>query len=135
MAKSQKDRRRSACPISFTLDTLGDKWALLIVRDLMFLGKRNYGQFLESDEGIATNILADRLRRLEKEGIISKQRDPANRKKFVYRFTEKGADLLPILLEMVLWGARYDPETGAPEDFIRRLKRGRNSVMRQILKK
>jgi len=94
----------------------------LIVRDLIFKGKRYYGEFLESGEEIATNVLADRLSRLESEGIVSKRVDPKDQKKYLYRLTNKGEDLLPVLLEMILWGATYDQKTAAPKSFIDRLK-------------
>jgi DNA-binding HxlR family transcriptional regulator len=87
---------------------------------------------LESEEGIATNLLSDRLRRMEKAGIVLKEVDPDNRKKFVYRLTEKGRDLLSLLLDMVLWGATHDAKTAAPEEFVRRLKRDREGVIREF---
>jgi len=135
MRKRTPAKRRSGCPISFTLDTFGDKWALLIIRDLMFKGKRNYGEFLQSEEGIATNILSDRLKRLEEVGIVLKEVDPDNRRKFVYRLADKGVDLLPLLLEMILWGSKHDPKTEAPKEFIRRLERDREGVLRELRKR
>jgi DNA-binding HxlR family transcriptional regulator len=104
---------RSDCPISFTLDVLGDKWALLILRDLVFAGKSTYGEFLQSAEKIATNILADRLATLESQGFITKQVAADKKSKFTYRLTEKGLDLLPILMEITLWGAKYSPAGGS----------------------
>lgn len=103
----KKGIRRSTCPISSTLEVLGDKWTLLIVRDLVFQGKKTYGQFLQSDEKIATNILADRLLTLEKAGIVEKKAFPGNKAKNLYELTPKGIDLIPLLLEIVLWGDRY----------------------------
>ena len=99
--------RRSACPISATLEILGDKWTLLIIRDLMFGGKRTYGEFLQSEEKIATNILADRLLILENNGIIEKKAFPGNKAKNLYQLTPKGIDLMPILFEIILWGDKY----------------------------
>ena len=99
--------RRSTCPISTTLDILGDKWTLLIIRDLMFKGKKTYGEFLQSEEKIATNILADRLLILEKNGIVEKKAFPGNKVKNLYQLTPKGVDLMPILLEIILWGDKY----------------------------
>ena len=95
------------CPISTTLDILGDKWTLLIIRDLMFKGKRTYGEFLQSEEKIATNILADRLLILEKNGIVEKRVFPENKVKNLYQLTPKGIDLMPILLEIIVWGDKY----------------------------
>ncbi|HEY3275570.1 MAG TPA: helix-turn-helix domain-containing protein [Syntrophorhabdaceae bacterium] len=99
--------RRSACPISSTLEILGDKWTLLIIRDLMFSGKKTYGEFLQSPEKIATNILADRLLVLEQNGIIEKKAFPGNKVKNLYQLTPKGIDLMPILFEIILWGDKY----------------------------
>jgi DNA-binding HxlR family transcriptional regulator len=87
---------------------LGDRWSLLILRDMMLRGFRSYKQFLESYEGIATNILADRLRRLEAYGIITTQLDPSDGRKLIYSLTAKGIDLAPVLTEMVLWAARHE---------------------------
>ncbi|WP_375418089.1 winged helix-turn-helix transcriptional regulator [uncultured Hymenobacter sp.] len=103
---------RSDCPISFSLDVLGDKWALLIVRDLVFAGKSTYGEFLQSAEKMATNILANRLAMLESQGFITKEVAADKRSKFTYRLTEKGLDLLPLLLEITRWGAKYSPAGG-----------------------
>ncbi|RJQ47614.1 MAG: transcriptional regulator [Gaiellales bacterium] len=125
--------RESGCPIAFTLDLIGDKWSLLIIRDMVFHGKRSYGAFLESPEKIATNILADRLARLEATGIVAKALDPAHKKKFVYTLTSKGLDLVPMVLEIVLWGAKYDPNTAAPKPFIRKLKQDRGALIRELL--
>ncbi|MBX3305376.1 MAG: helix-turn-helix transcriptional regulator [Nitrospira sp.] len=134
MAKpSSKKCRRTGCPIAFTLDVLGDRWTLLIIRDLTFMGKRYYGEFLDSGEGIATNVLADRLSRLESEGIVSKRVDPKDQKKYLYQLTNKGEDLLPVLLEVILWGATYDPKTAAPKAFIDRLKADRSAVIQETL--
>ena len=103
---------RSTCPISFSLDVLGDKWTLLILRDLVFAGKSTFGEFLQSAEKVATNILADRLATLESQGFVSKQVAADKKSKFTYRLTEKGLDLLPLLMEITLWGAKYSPAGG-----------------------
>lgn len=124
--------RRSKCPVTFALDQLGDKWSLLIVRDLMFHGKRTYGEFLESGEGIATNVLADRLKRLEAEGIIEKTRDPENRRRVLYNLTDKGFDLAPLLVEMVLWSAKYDADTAIPKTMIERMENDREAFIREV---
>lgn len=124
--------RRSKCPVTFALDQLGDKWSLLVVRDLMFHGKRTYGEFLESDEGIATNVLADRLKRLEAEGSIEKVRDPENKRRVLYSLTDKGFDLGPLLVEMVLWSARHDADTGIPKEFIKQLENDRDGFLKAV---
>jgi DNA-binding HxlR family transcriptional regulator len=100
-------KKRSDCPISSSLDVWGDKWSLLIVRDLMFKKQSTYGEFLKSDEKIATNILASRLLMLEENGIISKQDHPDSRAKVLYKLTEKGINLLPLLIEINLWAEKY----------------------------
>lgn len=132
LMRKNKPLRRSACPISYFLDFLGDKWTLLVVRDLMFLGKRRYGEFLASPEGIATNILADRLAKLEAAGLIDKSNDPEGRLKSVYVLTEKGMDLIPAMVELAAWGAKHDPDTGAPKAFMRRLKNDRKGLITEI---
>lgn len=111
-------RNSSQCPITFALDIFGDKWSLIILRDLLFKGKRYYGEFLNSAEKISTNILANRLVKLESEGLISKNPVPLNLTKFIYSPTQKGKDLLPLLLEMIEWSVRYNPQTGMPDNII-----------------
>jgi DNA-binding HxlR family transcriptional regulator len=123
-----KKSRRSGCPINFTLEALGDKWSLLIVRDL-FRGKRHYGELLESPEGIATNILSDRLASLERAGILFKQADPDHGSKIVYGLTAKGLALSPVLMEIRLWGARHDPRTAFPPALLRKIKRDKRAAV------
>jgi len=106
-------KHRSGCPVSVSLEVFGDRWSLLIVRDLMIRGFHSFKEFQESGEGIATNILADRLRRLEATGIIAAEADTVDRRRVSYRLTEKGIDLAPVLLELLLWGAR-NAETALP---------------------
>lgn len=123
---------RSTCPITFALDRIGDKWSLLVVRDLMFRGKRTYGEFIEAGEGIATNVLADRLKCLESEGIIEKTQDPDNKRRYLYSLTEKGFDMTPILLEMIRWSARYDAHTGTPQMFLDMLESDREGLIKKV---
>jgi DNA-binding HxlR family transcriptional regulator len=111
MPKKPPPERRSGCPLNASVEMLGDRWSLLIVRDMMLLGFRTYNEFLASHEGIATNILADRLRKLQSHGIITAARDPADNRKQIYLLTKKGIDLAPVLAEMVLWAAAHE-ETG-----------------------
>lgn len=113
-----KKQRRSDCPISFGLETFGDTWSLLIIRDIVYFGKRTYGEFLASEEGIASNILATRLLHLEQSGILMKQPYEADKRKDIYTLTETGLDLIPILLEIASWSAKHDPQTGAPQQWI-----------------
>ncbi|TLV04035.1 helix-turn-helix transcriptional regulator [Dyadobacter luticola] len=103
----KEPKQRSACPISTSLDVLGDKWTLLILRDMVFAGKSTYGQFLQSAEKIATNVLADRLAVLESQGILTKEVAADKKSKFTYRLTEKGLDIVPIIVSHILWGARH----------------------------
>ena len=127
-----KKSRRSDCPINFALESFGDTWSLLIIRDLMFFGKTYYGDFLKSDERIATNILADRLFWLEQVGIIRKIPNVKDKRKDSYQLTEKGIDLLPVLLEIIVWSAKYDSKTAAPKDFIVQAKNNREKLINQI---
>ncbi len=110
--------RRTGCPINFGLEIFGDRWTLLILRDLLLQNKRRFQELLNSDEGIATNILADRLKRLEAAGVIDRSSDPADGRKVIYRATEKGVALVPVLLEIAAWGATHDAKTDAPADFV-----------------
>lgn len=103
----KESKKRSDCPISCSLDIWGDKWSLLIVRDLMFFQKSTYGDFLRSNEKIATNILASRLQSLEDNGIIERSVHPESKAKVLYRLTRKGIDLLPIFVEIHLWAEKY----------------------------
>ncbi len=101
------DTKRSGCPISYALEIFGDRWTLLVLRDLLLRGKTRYGEFLKSDEGIASNILADRLKRLEAEGIVTRRPDSDDRRQVVYEATSKGQTLMPLLLEIAAWGATH----------------------------
>lgn len=104
---------RSHCPVNFSLETFGDKWSLLIIRDIIFRGKRTYGDFLKSEEGFATNILASRLNHLEEEGIIRKVTDKEDARRSQFYLTEKGIDLIPILFQIAVWSEKYDPKSEA----------------------
>jgi DNA-binding HxlR family transcriptional regulator len=101
------NKKRSDCPLSCSLDVFGDKWSLLIIRDLMFENKCTYNDFLKSSEGIATNILASRLKGLEEYGIIEKLTHPDSKAKNLYRLSQKGIDLLPIIMEVYIWSDKY----------------------------
>jgi DNA-binding HxlR family transcriptional regulator len=109
--RKRKARRRSECPLNASVEMLGDRWSLLIIRDMMLRGFRTYKEFMECYEGIATNILADRLRKLVAYGIITAEPDPSDGRKVIYSLTAKGIDLAPVLTEMVLWAATHE-DTG-----------------------
>lgn len=128
MKEKTSIERRSGCPINIMLEMLGDTWSLLIVRDLMFFGRSTYNEFLNAGEGIATNILSDRLQRLESTNIIEKQRDPADARKFIYRLTARGIDLAPMLVEMILWSARNE-QTDAPPEAIKAMAADRDGFV------
>ncbi|HEY6436053.1 MAG TPA: helix-turn-helix domain-containing protein [Ignavibacteriaceae bacterium] len=102
-----KSKRRSDCPVSSSLDEWGDKWSLLIIRDLMDAKECTYGDFLKSPEGIATNILASRLQNLEENKIIEKLDHPDSKAKVLYKLTRKGIDLVPVVIEISLWAEKY----------------------------
>lgn len=126
------DTCRSHCPINFVLETFGDRWALLIVRDLMFKGKRTFGEFRGSDEKIATNILSVRLKRLEAHGIIKKEVDPDNRSSLIYTLSEKGKDLVPVMLEITAWSAKHDTKTNAPVSFQEDFRSSRDQMLSAV---
>ena len=128
----KKQQRRSDCPINFALETFGDTWSLLIIREIVYFGKKTYGEFLESEEGIATNILASRLAQLEQKGILVKKPSETDKRKEVYSLTEKGLDLIPILLELASWGAQHDPQTGAPQEWIALVNANKKKMIRLI---
>jgi DNA-binding HxlR family transcriptional regulator len=128
--KKPAPRRRSGCPLNASVEILGDRWSLLIIRDMMLRGFRTYKEFLDSFEGIATNILADRLRSLEAHGIIAAQQDPSDGRKRIYRLTPKGIDLAPVLTEMVLWAAAHE-ETGN-QPLIRQMQKDKKTFLAAI---
>jgi DNA-binding HxlR family transcriptional regulator len=107
--------RRSSCPIACTLDLIGDRWTLLVIRDMMFLGKQRFEEFLESPEGISTNILANRLKSLEDLGLVEKQPYSNHPRRMNYRLTERGHSLRPVMKSMIAWGLKQIPETRVPE--------------------
>jgi DNA-binding HxlR family transcriptional regulator len=113
------------------LETLGDAWSLLIVRDLMFKDRRTYNEFLQGGEGIASNILADRLRKLEAAGIVDKRGDPSDARRFLYSLSAKGIDLAPVLVELVLWSARHEA-TDAPAPVLRAMRGDREAFIEGV---
>ena len=109
METTQPSRHRSGCPINLGVEVFGDKWSLLIVRDMMFAGKRHFREFLASAEGISSNILADRLVKLTEAGVLTRAGDPEHKLKAIYSLTEKGIELLPIIAEISRWSRKYEP--------------------------
>ncbi len=130
MAGSPQKQHRSGCPVSISLEIFGDRWSLLIVRDLMVRGFRTFYDFEHSGEGIATNILADRLRRLKRAGIVETEPDPEDGRRVNYRLTRKGIDLAPVLLELLIWGAEHE-KTGAPCEVIAEMAKNREAVLKE----
>jgi DNA-binding HxlR family transcriptional regulator len=120
-------KRRSGCPLNASVEMLGDRWSLLIIRDMMLRGFRSYKEFLECYEGIATNILADRLRKLQAYGIIVAEADPKDGRKVTYLLTAKGIGLAPVLTEMVLWAAAHE-DTGN-EALVRQMKKDKEKFL------
>lgn len=114
----KRTHRDSHCPVNFSLESFGDSWSLLIVRDIVYMGKKTFREFLASDEAISSNILAARLKHLQEVGILTKKPHPTDKRKEVYELTEKGLGLIPIVMEMAGWGATYDDETIAPKEFV-----------------
>jgi DNA-binding HxlR family transcriptional regulator len=110
-----KQDPRSTCPISTALELVGDRWTLLVVRDLMFAGKRHFREFLQSEEAISSNVLADRLDSLLENGLVMRREDPAHAQKAIYSLTPKGLDLLPVVVAMSAWTQKHHPRTRRPE--------------------
>ena len=124
----RKAQHRSGCPLSISLEILGDRWSLLVVRDLMVRGFRNFRDFRGAGEGIATNVLAERLRRLKRAGIVETEPDARDGRKVNYRLTEKGIDLAPLLFDLLVWGAKHE-KTGAPRDAVLRMDDNRDAML------
>lgn len=122
--------KRSPCPVANVLDLLGDKWTLLVIRDL-FLGKRLYREFAEAPEGIPTNVLAERLKRLESAGILQRERYQLRPVRYAYVLTKKGHDLLPIVGEIIRWANTYIAGTATPaRELVERLLTDRPELRR-----
>jgi len=117
--------------VSTSLEVVGDRWSLLIVRDMMVRGFASFKEFQESGEGIATNTLADRLQKLEAAGIITGESNPADARRVNYRLTRKGIELAPVVLELLIWGARYE-DTGAPCALIGKLEKHRKELLAEV---
>jgi DNA-binding HxlR family transcriptional regulator len=126
--------KRSDCAISMALDTVGDKWSLLILRDLMFTDKRSYGELQSSEEKIASNILAARLAALEENGMVTKKQDPVDSRKFQYFLTEKGIELVPVVIELMQWMSKYDEAASACAGSMRAYKTDRVTMYKELMR-
>jgi DNA-binding HxlR family transcriptional regulator len=129
----KENQHRSNCPIAYSLDYLGDKWMLIILRDLIFTNKSSYGEFLTSEEKIATNVLANRLKQLEENGFIKSAVSPEKKNKFNYRLTEKGIDLIPVMIELMIWGSKYNPPGAA--ELLKKLADDKEGTIRSYTEK
>lgn len=134
MKTTSKEDIRSHCAVNYGVEIFGDRWSLLIIRDIVFVGKKTYGQFLKSEEGIATNVLAARLAFLEEQGILSKAPSPDDRRKDFYTLTEKGLDLIPMVLNIVQWSAKHDAKSyvRGSKEFLARLSQNPVQVSEEV---
>lgn len=130
----EKVKKRSECPISCSLDIFGDKWSLLIIRDMIFANKSTYGDFLKSAEGIATNILASRLQSLEENKLIEKLDHPDSKAKVLYRLTQKSIDLLPLIVEIHLWADKYFDIPGDIRAMIKGAEKDKDKFISEMTK-
>src|SRR5580693_7351968 len=130
MRQKKAAKRRSDCPLNASVEMLGDRWSLLIIRDMMLRGSRTYKEFLDCYEGIATNILANRLQKLQDYGIIAAGPDPRDARKVTYLLTPKGIDLAPVLTEMVLWAAAHE-DTGNQE-LVKQMQKGKEQFIARV---
>lgn len=133
MARKSTPEHRSGCPVSVSLEVLGDRWSLLIVRDMMVRGCRTFREFQHAGEGIATNILADRLRKLEAAGILMTEAAEDGRSAH-YRLTEKGIALAPVLLELLIWAGHHEA-TAAPDAYIAQLEQNREAILAETIRR
>ncbi len=129
------ENHRSFCPMNLTLEIFGDKWSLLIIRDIMFKDFRHFRELLHGEEKIASNILTDRLNMLEREGILTKRQDPEHKQKFIYSLSEKGIDLLPILVEIGAWSFKHQPVDNVKYKHAQLLIEGGKNLQAKLRKK
>jgi DNA-binding HxlR family transcriptional regulator len=134
MAAKPRAKHRSECPVSVSLDLLGDRWSLLIIRDLMVRGYRTFREFQHAGEGIATNILSDRLHKLEAAGILSTEAVEGDARSAYYRLTPKGIALAPVLLELLIWAGHHE-ETAAPGPYIAQLEKNRAAILAETFRR
>jgi len=129
---AQTKSRQTGCPVAYGTDTFGDRWTLLVIRDMLLHGKKTYGDFLDAGEQIATNILAARLKHLEAEGIVQKSRDPNNRRSYIYTLTDKGYDLAPVILEIIKWSGKFIPLNDTRQELLKRIETDRDGLLSEI---
>lgn len=134
MASHTAGKHRSGCPVVVSLDIFGDRWSLILVRDMMVRGYRTFGEFQRAGEGIATNILTDRLERLRGAGIVTTEPVPDDGRSHYYRLTAKGIALAPVMLELLIWAAKHD-NTDAPCSFIEQLAQNREAVLAETYRR
>lgn len=128
------EKHRSHCPVNLSLEVFGDKWSLIIIRDIMFEGKRYFRELLQSEEKIASNVLTDRLAMLEREGIITKTEDPDHKQKLIYSLTSRGIDLLPIMVEIGAWSIKHKPVDTKKHKHAVDLVKGGSELQKEIKK-
>jgi len=124
--------RRSTCPIAYALDFVGDKWTLLVLRDLILARKRYFQELLAGNEKIASNILASRLKLLEAAGMVTRRADPEQPRRVIYRPTGKALDLLPVIIELIGWSLKYDARSAPPSHLARRLAKDREGFIAEV---
>ena len=122
-------QQRSICPLSYALEIFGDRWTLLVLRDLLLKSRCRYRELLACEEGIATNVLADRLKRLEQRGFIRKERDQQDARQYLYKPTQLAVSVVPMLIEMTVWGARTNAQTSVDPELVRRFETDRNGLI------
>ena len=132
---ASRDVSRSNCPINHAVEIFGDKWTLLVVRDMVFHQKRSFSELQDMEEGIATNLLADRLKRLERRGIIERFADPEDGRRTTLELTEQGRRLVPILLELMVWSRGHRSEVDVSQDVVRRIEKDRDGAVAEILRR
>ncbi|MCC8409109.1 helix-turn-helix transcriptional regulator [Mucilaginibacter sp. UR6-1] len=123
--------RRSSCPINYSVEIFGDKWMLLLLRDLMFNGKNSFLEFRASDEKISSAVLTEKLNTLLNEGIVSKITSPKNASKFLYLLTDKGIEMIPFMVEFLNWGSRYNPD-GGPKTLLEGIKKNKKKLITEL---
>jgi DNA-binding HxlR family transcriptional regulator len=131
--KSPRRRAERQCPIDYAMQVFGDRWTLIVLRDLMLAGRRHYRDLAAAKEGIATNILAARLRKLEAAGLVVRRADPSDKRRIFYALTDKALDLIPVLLEISRWSAKYDRRTAAPTSLVERFDRDRELLIEDLV--
>ena len=127
-----KDTRRSKCPVNHAIEMLGDRWTMLVIRDMVFHAKKSFSELRDMPEGIASNILADRLVRLEGDGLVYKQRDPADGRRTVYELTPHGRALIPVLLELMVWSRSHTDDVDMSESVAEAIKQDRSAAVAEI---